>query len=203
MTTILAAAAVVLFAILIAVCVFGYLHLSALLKDDEQKDEVKTQPGKYRNIADFDITSMHPSSCISEEPFSYRYSSPYKSYKQEDISFKVSMLKFKVDDLENDLDDVKEQTFCLDPDCNSLLYRVEKLEKLMLNDRVNDINRRIDNIYDNIEDPEDATFLFERVKKLEKLVQQLYTDRDEDVNKIADQINRHEDMISDLKEDGE
>lgn len=161
MTTILAAAAVVLFAILIAVCVFGYLRLSALLKDDEQKDEVKARPGKYRNIDDLDIQSMHPSSCISEEPFSYRFSSLYKSYKQEDISFKVSMLKSKVDDLENDLDDVKEQTLCINPDCNSLLYRIEKLEKL---------------------------------------VQQLYSDRDEDVNKIADQINRHEDMISDMKE---
>ena len=34
MTTILAAVAVVLFAVLTAVCVFGYLRLSAMLKED-------------------------------------------------------------------------------------------------------------------------------------------------------------------------
>ena len=187
MTTILAAAAVVLFAILIAVCVFGYLHLSALLKNDEHKDEVKAQSGKYRNIADFDITSMHPSSCISEEPFSYKYSNTFDSFYG--IHKRINDLAERVSYSQNEHYDHEK--------------RIEKLEKLMLNDRVNDINRRIDDIYDNIEDPEDATFLFERVKKLEKLVQQLYTDRDEDVNKIADQINRHEDMISDLKEDGE
>ena len=71
MTTILAAAAVVLFAILIAVCVFG-LCVYQLEKRNEKKDEIKAQPGSYSNIADYDVRSMHPS------PFSYEYSGGFK-----------------------------------------------------------------------------------------------------------------------------
>lgn len=99
MTTILAAAAVMLFAVLIAVCVFFLLEYLRLSKDDEQKDEVKAQPGKYRSIADFDIQSMHPSSFISEKPFSYKYQNTFDSFYgiQKRISDLAEMVSYSQD----------------------------------------------------------------------------------------------------------
>ncbi len=112
MTTVLAVMAVVLLAVLTAVCVFGYLRLSAMLKEDKKTDEAEC-------------------SKPYEIPYIPRSSGRYPFWKED-------------------------------------------FHKAMV-----------------------------RIDTLERLVKQLYSDRDEDVNKIADQINRHEVMLKEMKDDYE
>lgn len=109
MTTILAAVAVVLFAILIAVCVFGFF-LYQQEKWNDWKDEIKAQPGKYHPVAD--ISSMHPTSCFSYKFGGDRYDS-YFSNRFDDTMNRIRKLETEVIDYENDL---------------TLRERVEKLE---------------------------------------------------------------------------
>lgn len=113
MTTILAGVAVVLFAILIAVCVFG-LFLYQQEKWNDWKDEIKSQPGQYHPVAD--ISSLHPSSCVSETPFGYRYNS-YSTLSESsfrNLKHRMELIEKETIDNENDM---------------TLLERVEKLEE--------------------------------------------------------------------------
>ncbi len=165
MTTILAAAAVVLFAILIAVCLFG-LCVYQQEKRNEKKDEIKAQPGPYSNIADYDVQSMHPS------PFSYKYSGGFKKdsrpgsaytnyssyadrvnqvipnttpYELRNISSRISELENKLDGIEEALEigDYKnndgEMITTIPEDIQNLRNEVETLTR-----SVNDIKTKQD-----------------------------------------------------------
>ena len=111
MTTILAAVAVVLFAILIAVCVFGFF-LYQQEKWNERKDEINSQPGQYHPAAD--ISSMHPSSVIQTTPFGYSYSGKFNDLYQDRIDYKKRLNRLELE--------------VLDDSELSLVERVKKLE---------------------------------------------------------------------------
>lgn len=159
MTTILAAVAIVLFAILIAVCVFGFF-LYQQEKWNERKDEIKSQPGQYHPVAD--ISSMHPSSCVSETPFGYRYNS-YPTLSESsfrNLKHRMELIEKETIDNENDMtlvervkkleDDVQElnQFYYIpsDSDDKSLVDMYKDLEERcnklfqMMSDRIMDIN---------------------------------------------------------------
>ena len=48
---------------------------------------------------------------------------------------------------------------------------------------------------------EDVNNILSTIKSHDNLIKQLYSDRDEDVNKIADQINRLDDIVSNKSEE--
>lgn len=98
MTTILAAVAVVLFAILIAVCVFGFF-LYQQEKWNERKDEIKAQPGPYRPVED--ISSMLPEAF--RPYYSFQSSSVSYDYRLRNIDKRISKLEMEVIDNDDEL----------------------------------------------------------------------------------------------------
>lgn len=161
MTTILAAVAVVLFAILIAVCVFGFF-LYQQEKWNERKDEIKSQPGQYHPIAD--ISSLHPSSCVSETPFGYRYNS-YSTLSESsfrNLKHRMELIEKETIDNENDM---------------TLLERVKKLEE--------DV-QKLNQFYYIPSDSDDKS-LVDMYKDLEERYNKLYqmmSDRIMDINDL-------------------
>ena len=163
MTNVLLAIAILLFACLLGFgvfCLFIYLYEKEQEKWNDRTDEIKAEPGKYHKLLDID--SMHPSSCVSDSPFSYRYNggSPFvcDTYSQAYTAVHTKgTWQYVTKQIDNRID--------------KLVTRIEEIETM-------------------IEDEEEPdTTLVERITRLEQQLEKLKSDYEKRFESIAESLN--------------
>ena len=96
---------------------------------------------------------------------------------------------------------IPSSSFCVKCSREATLYdlnrRLTELEQFYTID--NDDDESLVDIVKNLR--EDVNDILSSIKLHYDLIKQLYSDRDEDVNKIADQINRLDDIVSNKSEE--
>ena len=189
MTILFSVLAVLGIVCLITVIVLNVIELRSKIAAKRILNDIHATAGSYSKVRDID--SMHPSSCFSESPFSYKYSSNFSdSYlNRTTIPEKIDALSNRISRLENQMEEFHQFYYIDDEDDESLADMVKHLRE-----RIDRIELKLNPIITFQE--ELSTFKWnmdyyawnKRLEDLEMKVQDIYHDCGDKVFKNNEEI---------------